>query len=343
MSNNEENSAAGWPRSIAWNLPASKTNTAKETRARFEYQDECIALVVLDSLGDQSLDGILVEHSTDLVFVPIHDSPILVIIKHRESNQGGESSWTSSPLRKSKVLQDLYNEWVRSGRRCNVAFISNAGFTGPAYKLWRVCALGETEDKREVERAFGRDSAWGTWVNRWTAEEGRHAFCIHDYLLVTRGVDPEELERARMQTMEIGFDSGDKPCSTSAPTCRSRSWPPGSLIATPGATPRTRSPRSCSPAWRWTRTCTHDLLPQPGDGRFGACAEPDDARDHRRGRHIPDAGQHHPRLRRKAVQIALAGIYDLRVHHDDVVLPLVRQWGVLDLDGLDAEGEPASS
>ena len=59
--------------------------------------------------------------------------------------------------------------------------------------------------------AFGRDSAWGTWVNRWTAEEGRHAFCIRDYLLVTRGVDPDELERARMETMETGYDSGDKP------------------------------------------------------------------------------------------------------------------------------------
>ena len=47
---------------------------------------------------------------------------------------------------------------------------------------------------REIDRAFGRDSAWGTWVNRWTAEEGRHAFCIRDYLLVTRGVDPVELE-----------------------------------------------------------------------------------------------------------------------------------------------------
>ena len=46
---------------------------------------------------------------------------------------------------------------------------------------------------REIDRAFGRDSAWGTWVNRWTAEEGRHAFCIRDYLLVTRGVDPVEL------------------------------------------------------------------------------------------------------------------------------------------------------
>src|ERR687897_565371 len=45
---------------------------------------------------------------------------------------------------------------------------------------------------REVERAFGRESAWGEWVNRWTAEEGRHAFCIRDYLLVTRGVDPDE-------------------------------------------------------------------------------------------------------------------------------------------------------
>src|SRR6266508_5319303 len=64
---------------------------------------------------------------------------------------------------------------------------------------------------REIERAFGRDGAWGTWVHRWTAEEGRHGICIRDYLLVTRGVDPVELERARMQTMETGFDSGDKP------------------------------------------------------------------------------------------------------------------------------------
>ena len=48
-----------------------------------------------------------------------------------------------------------------------------------------------------------------------------------------------------------------------------------------------------------------------------------------------------PGFARKAVQMALAGIYDLRVHHDDVVMPLVRQWGLLDLEGLDAEGEQA--
>jgi acyl-[acyl-carrier-protein] desaturase len=63
---------------------------------------------------------------------------------------------------------------------------------------------------REIERAFGRDGAWGEWVHRWTAEEGRHGICIRDYLVVTRAVDPEALERARMETMQVGYDSGDK-------------------------------------------------------------------------------------------------------------------------------------
>src|SRR3954467_4169250 len=64
---------------------------------------------------------------------------------------------------------------------------------------------------REIDRAFGRESAWGVWVNRWTAEEERHAFCLRAYLLATRGVDPEALERARMATVQAGFDSGAKP------------------------------------------------------------------------------------------------------------------------------------
>src|SRR5262249_43533284 len=64
---------------------------------------------------------------------------------------------------------------------------------------------------RELGGAFGRQGAWGVWVNRWTAEEGRHASCIRDYLLVTRGVDPERLERARMATVQAGFDPGSKP------------------------------------------------------------------------------------------------------------------------------------
>ena len=57
---------------------------------------------------------------------------------------------------------------------------------------------------RDVERMFGRDGAWGHWVRRWTAEEGRHGQVIHDYLAVTRSVDPVELERARMAQVQGG-------------------------------------------------------------------------------------------------------------------------------------------
>ena len=60
---------------------------------------------------------------------------------------------------------------------------------------------------REIADVFGHDGAWGTWVGRWTAEEGRHAIAIRDYLVVTRSVDPVELERARMQHMTTGYTS----------------------------------------------------------------------------------------------------------------------------------------
>src|SRR6476469_4951973 len=48
-----------------------------------------------------------------------------------------------------------------------------------------------------------------------------------------------------------------------------------------------------------------------------------------------------PGFGRKAVQMAKAGIYDLRIHHDGIVTQLLRQWGVWELEGLDADGEAA--
>ena len=61
----------------------------------------------------------------------------------------------------------------------------------------------------EIATVFGRDGAWGTWVHQWTAEEGRHAIAIRDYLLVTRAVDPVAMERARMTHMAAGFESAN--------------------------------------------------------------------------------------------------------------------------------------
>src|SRR6478736_5442372 len=57
---------------------------------------------------------------------------------------------------------------------------------------------------RTIENEFGRDGAWGAWARRWTAEEGRHSMAIYGYLMVTRAVDPIDLERARMVQVASG-------------------------------------------------------------------------------------------------------------------------------------------
>src|SRR5712692_8849420 len=59
---------------------------------------------------------------------------------------------------------------------------------------------------RTISSKFGNDDVWGEWNRRWTAEEGRHAIVIRDYLAVTRSIDMRDLERARMRqvSMEIG-------------------------------------------------------------------------------------------------------------------------------------------
>ena len=44
---------------------------------------------------------------------------------------------------------------------------------------------------------------------------------------------------------------------------------------------------------------------------------------------------------RKSVQIAMAGIYDLRIHHDEVVQPILRNVKALDCAGLGPAGEKA--
>ena len=194
---------------------------------------------------------------------------------------------------------------------------------------------------REVERSFGRDSAWGTWVNRWTAEEGRHAFCIRDYLLVTRGVDPDELERARMETMEIGYDSDDKPLLN---VCAYVSFQELATRVSHRNTGRyTEEPIAEK---LLTRVAKDENLHMIFYRNIVAAAlelAPDQTmraiRDEVVSFQMP--GSIIPGFTRKAVQIAKAGIYDLRIHHDDIVAPLLRQWGVFELEGLDSEGEKA--
>jgi acyl-[acyl-carrier protein] desaturase len=48
-----------------------------------------------------------------------------------------------------------------------------------------------------------------------------------------------------------------------------------------------------------------------------------------------------PGFQRKAVQIAVEGIYDLRQHKDEVLMPVLRHWKVFERTDLGPEGEKA--
>ena len=57
------------------------------------------------------------------------------------------------------------------------------------------------------------------------------------------------------------------------------------------------------------------------------------------GFQMPGAGM--PGFARNSVTIAKAGIYDLRLHHDEVLSPVLRFWKVFSRDDLGPEGEQA--
>ncbi|HEU0088479.1 MAG TPA: acyl-ACP desaturase [Pseudonocardiaceae bacterium] len=196
---------------------------------------------------------------------------------------------------------------------------------------------------REIERAFGQDGAWGTWVNRWTAEEGRHAYCIRDYLLVTRGVDPEHLEQTRMQVMQVGYNSDPQ----DKPALRVLAYVAFQELATRISHRNTGRHTEDPIAERLlTRVATDEnlhmvfyrnLIKAALELAPGATLRA--ITDEVAAFQMP--GTVIPGFTRKAAQIAKAGIYDLRIHHDDVLWPLLRHWQVFDLGGLDAQGEQA--
>jgi acyl-[acyl-carrier-protein] desaturase len=194
---------------------------------------------------------------------------------------------------------------------------------------------------REIATRFGRDGAWGEWVGRWTAEEARHGIALRDYLVVTRGVDPVELERLRMTHMCVGYDSGDKtPLQTVA-------YVSFQELATRVSHRNTGTATGCPLAEQLLqRIATDENLHMVFYRNLVAAAfdrEPDATmcaiRDEVVGFQMPGAGM--PDFLRNSVTIAKAGIYDLRLHHDDVLMPVLRFWKVFSRTDLGPEGEQA--
>ncbi|ADP84780.1 acyl-ACP desaturase [Pseudofrankia inefficax] len=194
---------------------------------------------------------------------------------------------------------------------------------------------------REIAVGFGLDSAWGAWVGRWTAEEGRHAIAMRDYLLVTRGVDPVALERGRMHQMQVGYSSGGKT------PLRVIAYVTFQELATRIAHRNTGRYAEDPVAEKlMARIAADENLHMIFYRNLMAAAldfDPNGTvqaiRDEVLGFEMPGTGILD--FAEKARRIAEAGIYDLRIHHDEVLTPVLRQVKFFQLEGLDAAASQA--
>ncbi|WP_006245591.1 acyl-ACP desaturase [Mycolicibacterium tusciae] len=194
---------------------------------------------------------------------------------------------------------------------------------------------------REIAVRFGPDGAWGQWVGQWTAEEARHSIAIRDYLIVTRGIDPVELERGRMVHMVAGYDSGDKSM------LEALAYVSFQELATRISHRNTGRASGCPLAEQLlTRVATDENLHMVFyrnlvDAAFEIAPNATMTAIAHEVINFQMPGSTMPGFAENALKIAKAGIYDLRSHLDDVVRPVLRFWRVFERDDLDGDGARA--
>lgn len=195
---------------------------------------------------------------------------------------------------------------------------------------------------RLIYGMFGRgDGAWLNWVGRWTAEEGRHAIVLRDYLTVTRNLDPTALEQSRMAQVEQGYER------PTLDPLRGMAYVALQEVATRAAHRNTgrysndpvadRIMERISADENLHATFYRDILTAAAAAQPSATVEAVVAEI--LAFEMPGAGI--AGFRRKAAEMALAGIYDLRIHRDEVVMPLVRRLRIFELGGLTPAAEAA--
>ncbi len=191
----------------------------------------------------------------------------------------------------------------------------------------------------EIVISMGRDGAWGNWIERWTAEEARHGIAIRDYLMATRGVNPYELEDLRMAHMSLGYQTpyeNDMLHTIAYVTFQE--------LATRISHRNTGKISDDAIAENMMQRIALDenLHMLFYRNTLGAALE---LEPNATMRAITDVvtnfdmpGANMPGFSRKAVQIALAGIYDMQLHLDEVIAPILRAWKVFERTDLSGDG-----
>lgn len=199
---------------------------------------------------------------------------------------------------------------------------------------------------REAAGSFSQDGPWGAWVNRWTAEENRHGIAIRDYLVVTRGVDLVALEQARIEHVTNGFTSTDEERAMhNSEFLMSVAYVTFQELAT--RVSHRNTGKVCDDPiadrllqriaadenlhmifYRNMCEAALDLSPDQALDAVGAVVE-----------NFRMPGQGMPDFRRNGVLMAKHGIYDLRQHLEEVVMPNLRKWRIFERNDFSALGE----
>ena len=195
---------------------------------------------------------------------------------------------------------------------------------------------------RDIERMMGREGAWGEWVRRWTAEEGRHGIVINGYLMATRSIDPVELERGRMAQVQSGqvpepptLAEGLAYVSLQELATRISHFNTGNMLDDPaGKAVMRRVAADENLHYLFYRDAMQAIFElDPSAAMIAVNKQVQDFQ-------MPGTGI--PGFNAHAKAIADAGIYDFAIHHDKILKPVVlRDWAVESVEGLSPEAEEA--
>lgn len=188
-----------------------------------------------------------------------------------------------------------------------------------------------------LEKHLPEGSVWREWNNLWTAEEGQHAIAIRSYLLTSRNCDPVELEDDRMATMQAGYEPDfGHPAELFAYTSAQE-------LATRVSHRNTGKITDDEVAFELMRNIAtdenHHFMFYRGVMQAILDLDPATALEgiYRVLKNFQMPGVGIPGFLRRSIDIARAGVYNLRIHHDNVVAPLLSQWNIAGLGGLDAK------
>jgi acyl-[acyl-carrier-protein] desaturase len=185
-----------------------------------------------------------------------------------------------------------------------------------------------------IERYMPQTSAFARWNKLWTAEEGQHSIAIRSYLLASRNADPYQLEDDRKATMANGYQpTYDDPTEIFAYTAtqelatRVSHRNAGKITDDPSAYELMRNIAADeNHHFIFYKEVMRTMLDKAPELVLGGI--------YRVFENFEMPGVAMPNFLRRSIQVAKAGVYNLRIHHDRVVVPLIKDWNIERIGGL---------